>query len=65
MMHSMYSTSLALFIHKITSAKKSVKFGQWYLSEVSERLHGGPEVFGNYLIDYTIHVHVGYTIITS
>ena len=28
--------------------------------QVSERLHGGPEFSGNYLIDYTI----GYTTIT-
>ena len=28
--------------------------------QVSERLHGGPEFSGNYLIDYTI----GYTINT-
>ena len=33
--------------------------------QVSERLHGGPEFSGNYLIDYTIGFIIYYTIITS
>ena len=33
--------------------------------QVSERLHGGPAISGNYLIDYTIGFIIHYTIITS
>ena len=75
-----YSTRLALFIHGITSAKRTrevrpavlhressaqlimysldtcVRYSTYIYTDfqVSERLHGGPEFSGNYLIDYVI-----------
>ena len=76
---AIYSTRLALFIHGITSAKRtrevrpavlrresSAQLIMYSLGtcvrystcntdfQVSERLHGGPEFSGNYLIDYVI-----------
>ena len=76
---AIYSTRLALFIHGITSAKRTrevrpavhrressaqliiysldtcVRYSTYNTDfQVSERLHGGPEFSGNYLIDYVI-----------
>ena len=76
----LYRTRLALFIHGITSAKRtrevrpavlvresSTQLVMYSLDtcmhqilyiytdfQASERLHGGPEFSGNYLIDYII-----------
>ena len=67
---AIYSTRLALFIHRITSTKRtrevllaelvresSTQLIMYSLDtdfQVSERLHEGPEFSDNYLIDYII-----------